>query len=421
MAPAALVKKAVRFMGRQVREVREGGLRVFFRKSWASAMIVLMTPVILVVRALRPIALIRFGLLPSPRMGHFAGNTELYLCERDLGLQNNRAIDIFYLDPTFVCNTQLKKMWCRILYVSWFARWLDKTNRLLPGCEKHVIPMRDEDYDFRGVLSQTRVHLCFTPEEERFGRAAVRSIGIPEGSPYVCLFARDSAYLDRLHTYYSREHWRYHDYRDSDILNCIAAAEELARRGYYVVRMGALVQKPLPSTLPQVIDYALNGRTDFLDIFLSAKCSFFLGSTAGLSAIPRAFRRAIAYINFVPLNADHLLLGSPGSLFIPKKLWLREERRFMTFREIRDSGVGSILRGDQYESCGIELIENTSEEITSVGVEMDERLKGAWKTTEEDEELQQQFRSLFKPGVDRPDPVMRIGAEFLRQHRALLN
>src|SRR3989338_9927363 len=419
MAPATIARKVVCLLVRQVSEIREGGPRVFLRKGHNLLLRVLMVPILLVVRALRPVVLIRFGMLFSPRIGHFAANTELYLCERDVGLQNRSAIDIFYWDPFFMCNTQLKKMWSRTLRVSYFARPLRRLCRILPGWEKHVVPM-PSDVDVHGLLSRTRVHLRFTPEEERFGRTAVRSLGIPEGSPYVCLFARDSAYLDKLHTYYSREHWRYHDYRDSDILNCIAAAEELARRGYYIVRMGALVQKPLPSTLSPIIDYALNGRTDFLDIFLSARCRFFLGSTAGLSAIPRVFRRPIAYINFVPLNSEHWLACAPDSLLIPKKLWFRQERRFMTFREIRDSRAGRFYRGEQYQAHGIEVVENTPGEITGVAVEMDERLKGTWETTGEDEELQLRFRSVFNPGTDRPAPA-RIGAEFLRQHRDLLN
>ena len=69
---------------------------------------------------------------------------------------------------------------------------------------------------------------------------------------------------------------------------------------------------------------------------------------------------------------------------------------------------------------GIEVIENTPEEILAVAVEMDERLKGIWRTTEEDEELQRRFWSLSKPSELNRVFVARIGAEFLRQNRELL-
>ena len=48
---------------------------------------ILLLPVIFIVRIIRPFILIRFGTLCSSRIGHYAANTEIYLCERDAGLQ----------------------------------------------------------------------------------------------------------------------------------------------------------------------------------------------------------------------------------------------------------------------------------------------------------------------------------------------
>jgi hypothetical protein len=65
-------------------------------------------------------------------------------------------------------------------------------------------------------------------------------------------------------------------------------------------------------------------------------------------------------------------------------------------------------------------VENTSEEIKDLVVEMDERIKGTWQSTPVDDELQRRFQALWLPGeVDRECPV-RIGTEFLRQNRHLL-
>ena len=52
---------------------------------------------------------------------------------------------------------------------------------------------------------------------------------------------------------------------------------------------------------------------------------------------------------------------------------------------------------------------------------MDERIKGTWQSTEEEEELQQRFWSLFKPSELNRVFLSRIGAEFLRQNRELLD
>ena len=372
-------------------------------------------PVVLLVRALRPLVVIRFGRLPSTHIGHFAGDTEAYLCKRDAGLHGRRTFDIFY-HTSPVCNHQLKKMWDRTLNVCSLARWVDWANRWLPGGQSHVIPWPYGQYgDVHTLLARTQPHLSFTPDEECLGRVGLRELGVPDGKPFVCFHARDSAYLDSIFPgKYMDE-----DYRDSNIHNCIPAAEELARRGYYAIRMGVIVKEALNTSNPRIIDYASSGsRTDFLDIFLWAHCHFFIGSNTGISSVPVIFRRPCVFVNCVSLEyAITWLLG----LFIPKKLWLREERRFLTLREILDSGVGRFVYSHEYEQLGIELIENTPEEITALVIEMDQRIEGTWQTTEEDEELQRRFWALFKPRGLNGVILSRIGAEFLRQNREWLD
>ncbi len=82
--------------------------------------------------------------------------------------------------------------------------------------------------------------------------------------------------------------------------------------------------------------------------------------------------------------------------------------------------VGRFINAGEYEQAGIEVVDNTQEEIAAVAVEMDERLNGTWLTTEEDEELQSRFWSLFKHSELHGVLLSRIGAEFLRQNRDLL-
>jgi len=368
------------------------------------------------VRAFRPIILVRFGQLISDRIGHLAANTELYLCKRDERLDNKRTFDIFYHAGP-VCNQQLKKMWDRTLHVSSFGYHLDLFNRRLPGWENHVIEWPyNADRDIHGLLARTRIHLSFTRDEASQAQAELRNLDIPEGTPYVCFHSRESVYLSGK---FSNMDWQYHDYRDSDINSYLPAAEELTRRGYVTIRMGAIVKHTLSTSNPKIIDYTTKSRSDFMDIFLGANCQFFLGDNSGLAAIPMIFRRPIAWVNCVPLE----LVPTWGNhdLLIPKKLWLREKHRFLTFHEILDSDVGRFSRSEQYEQAGIDVVENTHEEIVALAVEMDERFKGVWKTTEEDKELQQRFWSLFKPSDLHGTMLSRIGSEFLRQNQELLD
>ncbi|UCD55362.1 MAG: TIGR04372 family glycosyltransferase [Candidatus Omnitrophota bacterium] len=308
-------------------------------------------------------------------------------------------------------------MWERTgkLRISPFAKFthtLDRVNRLLPGGKPHTI--LTPDMDFYGLRAATKPYLSFTPEEERLGREELRKLGISGGRPFICFHARDSAYLRDAYPDYN---WRYQDCRDSSIHNYIPAAEELAREGYFMVRMGAIVKEALKTKNPMIIDYAVKGRTDFLDIYLGAKCRFFICDGSGASSIPMAFRRPIVWVNYVQL--EFIPIWGIQDLFIPRKLWLRKERRFLTLSEIINSDIKRFF-SEQYEQLGIEVVENTPEEIRVVALEMDERLKGTYKTTGEDEELQRRFWSVYKERWPHRKILSRIGAEFLRQNLEFL-
>jgi len=93
----------------------------------------------------------------------------------------------------------------------------------------------------------------------------------------------------------------------------------------------------------------------------------------------------------------------------------------MTFHEILHSDVGRFKVTEWYEERGIEVQENTPEEIIALVLEMDDRLKGIWRTTQEDEELQRRFWSLFRPSELHGVFLSRIGAQFLRNNQELLD
>lgn len=406
----------------QARSVAAGGIRIFLWKVFLFLGLGLAVLPLLVIRLIRPLAVIRFASLYSHSIGPFCAITEIYLCERDAGMHGHRVLDLFCHQPV-VCNQQLKKMWNRTLRVSQLVYPLDKLNRLLPGGAVHTVPWHVED-DIHGLLAGSPSHLSFTPDEEIQGSIKLSELGIPDGNPFVCFHSRDSAYLEAT---YPGGDLTDRDYRDSSIQNYLPAAKALVQRGYFAVRMGAIVKEPLSSTHPKIIDYATTGRTDFLDIYLSAKCSFFICSATGLQAVPMLFRRPIVLVNVTPLDTSYIWM--PCHLILPKKLWSRDENRCLTFAEIirlEQVMVAENLRlrfGLQYAERRIEVIENTAEEIAAVALEMDERLKGTWEPAEEDAVLQDRFWSLFERKALKRDGdyISRVGAEYLRQNRELLD
>ena len=192
------------------------------------------------------------------------------------------------------------------------------------------------------------------------------------------------------------------------------------QKGYFTIRMGSVVEESLNINDSRYIDYATKYRTDFLDIYLCAKCHFFVNGMAGFASVPRLFHRPVAHVNFIPIQK----YGPTDSneLIIPKKLWHIKDRRFITFREIFDTGIGRIVETEKYINAGIEPIENTPEEISAIVKEMEERIRGEWETTDDDDELQRRFNSLYNANrtAHEPNGRIRIGTMFLRQNIELL-
>lgn len=376
----------------QIKQIQQGGLPVLARKCLLAILIFISVPLVILARALRPIVLIRFRCLNSPRLGHYAANTELYLCEKDFGLHGPKTIDIFGVLP-YVCNQFLHTKWKEHLRISRMGRALDIANRKLPLRDAHIIPI-SSDKDPHGLLKNTRSHITFTESESNAGRDAINKLGIPANSPFVCFFTRDDAYLNE--TYPNWGDWSRHDFRDSSVTDCLQACEKLTSLGYYVVRMGAIVKEPLQTDNAMIIDYSLNARSDFLDIFLPSQCDFFFGSCAGLNAVPRIFRKPMGYINFVPLDYEHFFTCAPNSILIPKKLWLQNEERLMTFREIIETGANGFKTSNEYQQHGIKLIDNSPQEIEDLVIEMHNRVTKTWASTSSEEKIQEEFLGLFE-------------------------
>ena len=171
-----------------------------------------------------------------------------------------------------------------------------------------------------------------------------------------------------------------------------------------------------------VIDYATTARTELLDLYLGANCKFFIGSVSGILGVPMAFRKPAIHTNFICIGdyIKWLVSWQPHDMWIPKKFWLANERRFMTNSEIIEAESG-VLAGPWWRrETGIDLLENTPEEILAVTMEMNARLNGTWESRKEDEEMQAQFWARYSPPWANALPRARIGAKFLRNHMELL-
>jgi len=347
----------------------------------------------LVARLLRPVFLVQTMLLIAPHIGHLTANTDIALTEISLqGRKDGTRIKVFsYLSERRVCNQFLLNLIKRRTTVvpRWAIIVAVRLNTLIPGGNVH--DGFHQDRDRQNLLDRTGPQFHLTIAETKSGNQKLADIGIPVGAKFVCLNVRDSVYNK---TTYPGRDWQFHDYRDCAIENYVAAAEELTRRGYYVFRMGVIVERPLISSNPMIIDYASNGmRSDFMDIFLGANCEFCISHGTGFDGVPYVFRRPILYVNAVPIG--QLQTFSEKFLLQTKNLVWTETGVRLTLREIFEAHLWLATNSSDYSKAGVSLVENTPQENLDAVIEMVDRIEGKWIETPARASLQQKFWATY--------------------------
>ena len=406
------------FVSKQISDIKTYGVRELFRKFFllikkffTIPAYIIAIPLCGIVRLISPLLIVRIEKFPCNNFGDFVEYASLYYCKKVLKIDmpEKKYIDFVYIDPNFkIFNKQLAKMWKRKFNFlpGYFLDPLYKVNKLIPGWDKHTIDMLAK-IPFRDVDNLIYKHqpLNFTEDEEIHGKNILRKFGLNDKDKFVCLAIRDSGYQkDKINTRF--HDWSYHDYRNQDINNYSLASEELAKRGYYVFRMGVSVEKPFISNNSKIIDYSnSNLRSDFMDIYLGAKCSFCISSSFGFDQLPDFFGIPIVFSSVAPVGDIHSYREK--DLYLTKHHVLKKEQRRLSLSEIFSKGVAFAYASKIYVEKGIELVENTQEEIKDLVIEMVEYLENDKKTTSETSKLQESFRNLFTDNLklynQRPD------------------
>ncbi len=373
----------------------------------------LLLPVALVLALFNKISPVPFRIysLRVDRIGHLAGNTELFCCRRDLGLIPREFRVFVHRDRP--CNPQLLRMWARHLPLRQvFLPLFDICNKLGGlGVVSRAVE-RSECDDLRNLSEQTPRHIDFEPGEIAEAERQAAALGLPPGRPFVPILGRDFQYLLDHNPHEDNSHYLF---RNVNITSYLPTAAYLAER-FGVIRAGNSASYPLPADAGAIIDYPFSGRcTDLLDVYWGARCHFYMTCGSGPDTIAsQLFRHPTLYTNFIPPsvvpNWNH------RSITICKHYWFAQEKRFLRLSEILDNPQLCTYNAHKIREAGVEVIDNTPEEILEATREMVARLDGTWVESEEDAERQIRFWTLYKIYFPERVFVARVGAAFLRDH-----
>jgi putative glycosyltransferase (TIGR04372 family) len=368
----------------------------------------------------------RFGIIRANRLGHLAAGPEILMRKWQLyGRPSRTTFILFATDP---CNETLFSMWKRKLRIV-ENRW---ANRLI----HHSLPVLSKSRFYIHIVDNSchylemkegKPCLSFTPEEEEKGKAALAAMGIGENDWFACIYARDPSYLQ---TKGETEGANMNRYRDCSIENFIDAAQLVSQSGGYVLRMGAAVDKPLPATTSsRIIDYASTHRSDFLDIFLSAKCRFFIGCCSGLTDVPAIFLTPTIWTNYV-LNS---VADGDLSIFMPKFLRYKSNGVILTYLEISNLGIFptesdpeealNYMHYDVERLAGhpdIEWVENDAEDVLGAVKDMMDMLEWRNELFLETEHIHKAFLAFYNHSPHNSPYAARLSPRFALRHKALI-
>ena len=385
---------------------------------------------ILVIFVLRPFVKIRFKMLIVSRIGHLAAEPAVYLSH--YALQDNicdNFFDIFYYNSLRykhkVCNFQLLNMLKRRMCIinAFGFVWLlhGQIRKVFSNSCLHEVhwPATDRVIDNQCVTKKAEIQLKFNELEIKKCEKYLADNGIVQD--FVCFFNRDAKYLQTLSTYYLQDntYYDYHNFRDSSIANYIDAAKKMNTLGVQAVRLGKEVSEKINVSNNKIFDYASSGdKSDLFDIYLMSKCKFIFGAVTGFIQLGVIFKKPTVLVNSVPLlNFYRGNAFDPSfidNIFIFKKYKCKKRNIFMPISEMLKY---EFFYTKQYAESNIEVIENSSEEISDVVLEMNSRLNGEWIDSKEDIALQDKFWQLVE--IDKTNSC-KVGANFLKKNQWLL-
>jgi len=364
----------ITFLNTQINHIKKRGLKEIFVKLLILLKIIISKigmiislPALAILIFLSPFISVRFGILNCKRIGHFAGNFDLYFFKKKYETEHNSKIFLDILSHNVpISNEFLFKKIKKIihihnyLYVKAIYDLILLLSIRFDFFRKFLIPsfspsiFHHADHDVQDILINNKPLIEFSEDEKIKGHELLKNIGVNDNK-YICLIMRDSKYLNDK---FKRNDWSYHDYRNINIDDCSDMINELCNLGYYVIRMGRNVEKKITINNEKVIDYANSEFvSDFADFFLFSKCEFCISSGTGPDMIARMFRKKVGRI-MAPIGYFHTSSLDINATF---PHYSHKLKRNLNLKEIYDHGLFRALNTSLYSDKKVELIKNNKD------------------------------------------------------------
>jgi len=338
----------------------------------------------------KPFLKIRLGNILSYRFGHYVKNLILYLCEKKKNPKKFlKTFDIFFLslESSNLYFKNICKRHVRILPAQFFYLPL-KIAEKFSFFKKNILDFRDYDFDQNNHFDAINCQLKLSEEEIQAGEKLFEQVGINANDKIVCLSVRDDMYMKKHNKSYNPNHmWKF---RNSNLENYKLASNELTKLGYKVVRVGKDTEFKISFENEKIFDYSKsNIRSDFLDIYLAYRCVFAFGDSSAWMTAPMAFRKHLAYANYIPFS--HLHYYSNKFTYIFKYYFDEKLNNRLSINEIFERKL-HYLYSDELKKNQIKIVDNSPEDILRLVLEVESKYTGKFKNDPENELLNKNFK-----------------------------
>jgi putative glycosyltransferase (TIGR04372 family) len=364
---------------------------------------------------LSPFFRLRIGRISSDRIGHFILEYDWYFSflKTQMEEKQRRSLDVFFYSGG-ICNSYLDKLWKRnaLIVPRALIYPLYAFLRIIPGLSNFLVTLPSRPTDF-SVLDGLPSSIRITVAEVELGTVLLQSVGIQRDSKLVCLYVRDSAYVESLglesgHT----------SYRDSAIENYLPLIENLISRGYFVVRMGTVARGRVDLDSPKYFDYVNSAiRSDFLDFFISSRCNFAISTDSGMMQFPIAFRKPLGLVNVPAYHG--LIKGQCLTLFQFKTFLDSSSQTELNLNELKARGFENVDNLEGFRAIGISHLENSASELANFGNELVDFLDDPLKKEVKYLEIKDSFNRIA--GLDfSTTQIARLSLSWCKNHPKFL-
>lgn len=231
----------------------------------------------------------------------------------------------------------------------------------------------------------------FTETQKEYAKKYLDKMGLK--GKYICVAARNSQYQKNTAPMYNEDKNCYRNVAFDDYSPMLG---EMGKLNIKTVRMGRH-EAPLQDSVKNCIDYAGLYGDDLMDLYLIAGCEFLVVASTGIHCLAMLFSRPILHTNAVPLTFGYGgFRYSEYDIFIPKKHFNAKTGKYMSFMEILEFEKKCTLSNIDYVNAGIELHDNSPEEILDATHEIMDRINGEWVDTPEDKERYEKYLEIYQ-------------------------